>query len=233
MQELTEFSTSTDPVPLAWVESLFSRMQAMYGAKFLDMWRDTDIKQVKALWAEEMGKLTHDELRRGFAALRTEEWPPTLPAYIKMCRPSLDSTVAYYQAVAGCQARSKGEIGEWPHPAIYWASRPLSFDLLNNTYSQVKTRWEAALAEQMAKSAWNEIPKPVLALAAHGKAELSKEKAAKMMADYKVSDIAKSANDKVDHKRWARLIMARIERKDRTVTPIQHSFAIEALNSVG
>ena len=54
-------STSTNPAPISWVEKLFGHMQALYGNKFIDMWRDTDIKLVKDLWADEMGKLSGAE----------------------------------------------------------------------------------------------------------------------------------------------------------------------------
>jgi hypothetical protein len=74
MGNVVSLSTSTQPAPITWVESLFARMQGIYGNKFLDMWRDTDTEMVKALWADEMGKLTNEELKRGYAALMSRDW---------------------------------------------------------------------------------------------------------------------------------------------------------------
>jgi hypothetical protein len=98
------------------------------------MWRDTNIELVKQLWADEMGKLSNDDLRRGYGALMSRDWPPSLPEFIKLCRPTIDPTVAYYEAVAGMQARERGEVGKWSHPAIFWAAVQISaFDLKNQS----------------------------------------------------------------------------------------------------
>ncbi len=86
MTKLQTSSTSIEPAPISWVESLFSRMVACYGSKFADMWRDADMKMVKSMWASEMGKLTHEELRHGFQSLMSRAWPPTLPEYIILCK---------------------------------------------------------------------------------------------------------------------------------------------------
>lgn len=219
------------------MDHLFNRLDGAYPHK----WRSAFPNQIvidnwMVSWAEEFEEsgITPENIKAGLKACRTKyDWPPSCAEFIKSCLPSLDATVAYYQAVAGCQARSKGDMVEWEHPAIYWASRPLSFDLLNLSYSQIKVRWEVALAEQMKKTDWDEIPKPMIALAAPGKTELSKEKAAQLMAEYKATDVSKSPADKTDHKLWAKRIMERIKRGDKSVTPIQHTFAVEALNSVG
>ncbi|PUA19601.1 hypothetical protein C7W93_07085 [Glaciimonas sp. PCH181] len=204
-------------------------MQGMYGNKFLDMWRDTDPAMVKALWAAEMGKLTNDELRRGFSALMAQEWPPSLPQYIKLCKPSVDSMVAYYEAVAGVQARAKGDPGVWSHPAIYWASVPLSFDLGSLPFSQIKTRWERALSEQMDKGEWEAIPQPKLALSDIGKTMLSREKAGQLMQEYKASDVVKTPRSGVDHLAWAKIITQREKSKDKSLSMIQIRLAKEAL----
>ncbi|MGZ3235770.1 MAG: hypothetical protein ACXU8A_00170 [Burkholderiaceae bacterium] len=82
----TELSTSIEAAPIAWVESLFARMTACYGAKFADMWRDADMNLVKSLWAQEMGKLTNEELKHGYQSLMTKAWSPTLPEYVQLCK---------------------------------------------------------------------------------------------------------------------------------------------------
>ncbi|HJV73143.1 MAG TPA: hypothetical protein VJ654_02890 [Noviherbaspirillum sp.] len=229
MSNVTTLSTSTKPAPITWVESLFSRMEAMYGAKFLDMWRGTDAGLVKQLWADEMGKLSTEDLKRGYAALMTRDWPPSLPEYVKMCKPSVDPTVAYYEAVNGMQAREKGEKGQWSHPAVFWAAVQISaFDLKNQSYSQLKTRWEKTLAEEMAKGEWAAVPEPMLALPEPGKSELSREKATKMMHQLGAADVLKP---KTNHKLWAERIIKKSKQPLHGLSALQISFAKEALSA--
>jgi hypothetical protein len=220
-------STSTRPVPINWVEKLFERMQALYGNKFVDMWRDTNIDLVKQLWAEEMGKLQADDLKRGYAALMSREWPPSLPEFVKLCRPSVDSTVAYYEAVNGMAARERGDKGTWSHPAIFWAAVQVSaFDLKNQPFSQIKTRWEAALQSEMEKGQWAEIPKPMIAIPAPGNTKMDRDTASKRLQELGASDVLKPKND---HLRWEHKIMERKANKDTTLPDISLRFAKEAL----
>lgn len=201
----------------------------MYGNKFLDMWRDADIVTVKKLWAEEMSKLSNEELKRGFTALMQQDWPPSLPTYIKLCKPSVDPLVAYYEAIAGLQARQKGEVGTWSHPAIFHAAKGLQFDLLNLTYSQMKTRWERAFSEEMEKGEWPAIPVPMVALPAPGKTELSRDAATKMLNELGAQGVIKPAQSKTDHRLWAKRIIERSKKNDHGLNALQIRFAKEAL----
>jgi hypothetical protein len=200
-------------------------MEAMYGRKFHDMWIGSDLSMVKALWADEMGKLSNDELKRGYGALMLRDWPPTLPEYVKMCRPTIDPLVAYYEAIAGIQERSKGEMGTWSHPAIFWAAMPLSFDLNNQTYSQVRGRWEKSLSDQLEKGEWEPVPKVVLALAPPSKPNLSKTEASKRLNELGADAIVKSRKEDTT---WYRKILEREKAGDKTLTMIQKRFAHEA-----
>lgn len=222
--------TSTKPAPISWVEKLFERMEALYGSKFLDMWRDANAEMVKQLWSEEMGKLSNDDLRRGYAALMTRDWPPSLPEFVKMCKPSVDSTVAYYEAVNGMQARERGEAGKWSHPAIFWAAVQISaFDLKNQSYSQIKARWEKALQDEMDKGQWAPVPEPMLALPEPGKSTMSREHAAKMVEELQASDTIKSADTRTDHKAWAKRILERAKQANHGLSALQIRFAKQAL----
>lgn len=215
---------------MTWVESLFARMEAMYGAKFLDMWRGTDVNLVKQLWADEMGKLSAEDLKRGYAALMTRDWPPSLPEYVKMCKPSVDSTVAYYEAVNGMQARERGEAGKWSHPAIFWAAVQVSaYDLKHQSYSQIKPRWEKALQDEMDKGEWTAVPEPMVALPAPGKSELSREHATKMVQELSATGVIKKNDDRVDHKLWARKIIERAKQKNHGLSALQIRLAKDAL----
>jgi hypothetical protein len=204
-------------------------MRLDYGKKFTDQWGSLSPAEMKSHWVSEFFGYTPREIKRGLDAIDTKDWPPTLPEFKKMCRPPMDALKAYYEAVAGVQARAAGEYGKWSHPAVYWAATPLAFDLAALSFSQIKGRWESALDEQMAAGSWDEIPQPMLALAAPGKAELSKESAAKMMRELEAHGVTKKAGDRIDHKRWAKTIMQRIANGDKSVSMIQGQFAREAL----
>lgn len=230
MSNVTSLTSTNKPVPIAWVESLFARMQAMYGNKFLDMWRGTDAEMVKQMWADEMGKLSAEDLKRGFNALISRDWPPSLPEYVRMCKPSVDPTVAYYEALNGVQARERGEVGSWSHPAIFWASVAVSaYDLKHQSFSQIKARWEKALQDEMDKGQWAAVPQPLLALPEPGKSAMSREHANKMVQELQATETIKKAADKTDHKLWAKRILKRAEEKNHGLSALQIRFAKEAL----
>lgn len=234
MSNVAKLSTSSNwpegAIPERWIESLFNKMLDYYGAKFADQWRGTDSDTVKRIWAAELGKLTEAQMVAGVEKLKTRDWPPTLPEFIKLCKPSVDPTVAYYEAVNGIQARERGEKGQWSHPAIFWAAIEISaFDLRNQTYSQIKARWEKALSDQMEKGEWAAVPDPLLALPEPGKSKMAREHAEKMVHELQASDTIKKATDKTDHKLWAKRILERAKLQNHGLSALQIRFAKEAL----
>ena len=216
-----------DAIPQHWIESLFGKMTFTYGAKFADQWKGIDAAGLKRHWATELGKFTGEELKAGVEKLKTRDWPPTLPEFEKLCKPSIDPMVAYYEAVSGVQARANGEVGKWSHVAIYWAAMPMAFDLGSQTYSQIKGRWEKALLDSMDRGEWSEIPQPMIALPAPGKAELSKENAAKMLEKLGASGVLKP---KLNYTYWYHNILDRVKRGDKTLSMIQIQFAKMAMD---
>lgn len=197
-------------------------MTFAYGGKFSDQWRGVDVAGLKRHWATELGKYTPEQLKAGVARLKTRDWPPTLPEFEKLCQPTIDPMVAYYEAVHGVQARASGEMGNWSHPAIFWAAMPMSFDLGNQTFSQIKGRWENALTEQMARGEWAEIPKPMIALPAPGKSDLAREKASAMLAQLGAAGVLKIRHEDTA---WYRKILQRVKNGDKTVTQYLRSEA--------
>lgn len=222
-------STSTTALPERWVERLFERMLLEYGKKFADQWGGADTDALIAHWSRELAGYTGAELKRGLDALTTKDWPPTLPEFKKLCRRPLDPMHAYYEAVAGVQARAAGEYGKWSHPAVYWAAMPLAFDLGNQTYSQIKPRWEAALFEQMDKGEWAEIPQPMVALPAPGKAKTSREEASQRLRELGATTIVKDFRGG-DARGWAKQILADEASGKAFLSPIIPRFAREALD---
>lgn len=198
-------------IPEKWIESLFEKMVAYYGSKFADQWRGSDPVSLKKIWAIELGKLSREELKRGVDNLINQEWCPTLPQFVKLCvAPSIDYTVAYYEAIAGLQERGKGEMGQWSHRAVYWAAALLKQDLGMQTHAAIKSRWEAALKAQFERTEWPEIPQPRLELTAPGDGKLSKEEAKRMVKQLGADGIIKNVNDAGGHLRWATKIIDRV-----------------------
>jgi hypothetical protein len=220
-------------LPLHWIESLFQKMTFAYGAKFADQWKGIDPNGLKQHWAEKLAGLTGAELKAGVQKLETLDWPPSLPQFIKLCKPTVDVMVAYYEALNGVEARKRGEMGKWSHPAIYWAAMPMAFDLGSQTYSQMRGRWERALDEQMEKGEWAAIPEPMLALPEPGKGQLSRENAAKLVEQYKATEFVKKPEDEEDHKRWAKKIIEQSKKQKHGLGLIQIKFAAEALATTG
>lgn len=231
MQNLSTLSTSISPLPESWIERMFDKMLLDYGKKFTDNWAGSDPQRLITHWSNEMASYSGQEIKRGLAAMENRDWPPSLPEFKKMCRPPIDPMVAYYEAVNGVTARDRGEAGTWSHPAVFWAATSLSFDLKSLSYSQIKTRWEMALDDQMSKGEWEPIPKPMLALPDIGKAQLSKENAAKLIDELGATNATKKATSKTDHLRWAKKIKEREKRGDKHLLSISIRFANEALSA--
>lgn len=206
---------------LSMMDHLYNRLDGAYPHKWRSNFPTTDaIDNWKTSWAEafEEEGIKPADIRNGLKACRTKyDWPPSCAEFIKACRPAVDPMVAYYEAVSGVQARAKGEMGKWSHPAIFWAAMPMAFDLGQQSFSQIKMRWERALAEQMDRGEWALIPAPMIALPEPGKAVLSREQAAKMLQELGASTILKTSSDAIDYKRWAKQIVAKTERKNHTV----------------
>lgn len=195
-------------IPEHWIESLFEKMAFTYGTKFADQWRGIDTDGIKRHWAEKLGALTNQELAHGVLKLETRDWPPTLPEFLKLCRPVIDPVVAFHEALEQGARRDRGEPEEWSSPAVFWAWRKIGpYDFSRMTYAVLKPRWEAALAAEMEKDSIEPIPPQMVELPAPGKTMLSSEKARQLLADFKAKGMGDAAIG--DSRRWARLIMER------------------------
>jgi len=221
-------STNAAALPLSWVDRLFERMALTYGRKFSDQWGTVDATAMKKHWAEKLAGLTGPEIKRGVDALDTRDWPPSLPEFLKLCRPPIDPTVAYYEALYGSQARAKGDMGQWSHPAIYWAYTTIGqHDFANIGYSVLRPRWEMALNAQFARGEWSEIPLPRLALQAPGESLTGREEARKRLAEIGASGVIRPRTEEAGSKAWAQKII-----DNQSAYPfISLKFAQEALGA--
>jgi hypothetical protein len=218
-------------VPIQWVERLFSRMQACYGNRFLDMFANANMDDVKVVWGQQMYLLTKDELCRGVAALMTRDWPPSLPEFVKLCKPAIDAEVAYYEALEQGLAREEGRSNTWSSPAIYWAWRTIGgFEFRSQSFAYLKHRWSKVLADEIAKGTWPPIPETTLQLgvdmkstdiAGRGVAELDK-------ALHRFQ--SKSLDPDVDHLYWAKEIVRKVKQGE-SVPLIAEKMALEVLSS--
>jgi hypothetical protein len=96
MNQMTELSTLQQPdsrddwpenaLPRKWIEVLFSKMSAFYGARFADAWRGTNPVEVQKAWAVELAKLSKAQLKAGSDNLTAIVKAPTLPEFIAHCK---------------------------------------------------------------------------------------------------------------------------------------------------
>lgn len=193
---LSELSTAKQS---AWIDRLFDRMAAMYGARFADMWGGLDLSSVKSVWREELSDMSPDEISRGVAACRTRDWPPTLPEFVKLCRPAIDYERAFSEAVKQMQLR-KSDCDQWSNPVVFWAAASIGSDLSNLPYSALKARWQNALDEAAEKVRSGQLPREVPrrfdALPSPGKTSVPKEEQMRRIAEVRKS-IAEALSAKV------------------------------------
>lgn len=223
MNQITEPSK---PLPIAWIERLFERLSVMYGNKFIDLWRGLDLDSVKRAWAEDLAGLTTDELKRGLDACKREEWPPTLPQFINLCRPQRDTRADWAEACEQMRIRLKGQGGDtWSRPQVYWAAVAIgNFDLNQVPWEQIRPRWEKALAD--AKT--GPIPEYRAALPQPGQATTSREEASKRLHEIAEKTGISISTNGVGNVKWA-VRLAEREASGESLSAIQKSYWREAL----
>lgn len=69
-----------------WVERIFSRMSAMYGRLFADMWAGSDLPEVKVAWTDDLGAFCGQQIAWAMEQCKSRELPPTLPAFRNLCQ---------------------------------------------------------------------------------------------------------------------------------------------------
>lgn len=199
-----QLQTDRQPMPMAWIDRLFMRLSVMYGQQFAAQWASVNEQAMKAAWAQDLAGFSGEEIAAGVEACKSRRYVPNLPEFMMLCRPALDPVTAHAEAVLGMQDRKRGEIGEWSHPAVYWAAVKLgAHDLLTQSYSVIRARWEKELRKSFAKGVWEPVPAPSLALPAPGADVTCNAEAQK-----KIEAIAaQSQMPRKDSKGWARKIL--------------------------
>lgn len=195
---------------ISLMDHLFSRMNGTYPNKWRANFRDSQaIEDWKVSWAEAFDEdgITPNDIAVGIKnCRRLYDWPPSLPEFLRACRPMLDPETAFHEAVKGLVARRKGETGQWSHPAIYHAAVAAGqHDMLNSTYGAMKVRWGHALAEQLEKTDWAPIPEAHISLPEPKKTEMTDAEAAQAMKRIGADKVLERKG--ADMKAWARKIV--------------------------
>ena len=177
---------SRETVSVAGVEALFSEFEALYGSRFADMWRGTDIAYVKSLWARALSGFRVREVRAGLEKCRLKPWPPSLPEFLGLCRPPPDPERAFAEAQELVSRRLSGE-DVWPDRALYWAAVAFGFyDLRSLSWAQAKNRWSRIWMEKKAnEDGLPAVPDPAMRLVSPGQSLTDRETARKHLARLK------------------------------------------------
>lgn len=200
------------------MEILFGRMSGMYPSKWGLAFPDNKaIKVWEEAWVEAFDRegITPRDVGLGVQnCLRMFDWPPSLPEFLRACRPYLEADVAFFEAVREMRKRSQGEDGQFSHPAIYHAAVMIGqHDLMNCSYQTLSNRWKASLSSQLALGQWADIPAVVPALAAPDRTEKSKQQARRVMTAVKDAFQPTGRNQKS----WAQDILDNPRGRSSTV----------------
>ena len=77
------------------IDLLFVRLGEFYGARFADMWRDSDMARVKATWSRELAEATPDQIRTALRyCLERHAFPPTLGEFVQLIAQSRKASPA-------------------------------------------------------------------------------------------------------------------------------------------
>lgn len=196
------------------IRHLFNRLDGMYPIRWRSAFGGPEaIHAWEMTWAEAFAdeRITPREVADGLRnCRRLYDWPPSLPEFLRACRPELDEQAAYHEAVAGMIERERGGTGTWSHPAIYWAAVRIGRrDILANGYQAMRGRWEAALRDVLAQGEWSPVPEPTRALPAPGQATISREEARRVLAELGATGALQKTRG---HRDWIGKVLERVAR---------------------
>lgn len=147
------------PLPVAWVERLFVRLSAQFGAKMADLYAGVPPEAVKEEWGAALANLHVSEIQRGLQACQTRAFAPALGEFLRLCRPALDAELAWLEAQEGMKARGRGEAGEWTHPGVQRAAQDFQYELRTSNFHQHRKAWARALDRELRRG-WGEDVEP-------------------------------------------------------------------------
>ena len=174
------------PASCEAVEALFAEFAALYGARFADMWKHSNLSLVMQSWANALSGYKVGEVKAGLLACREKPWPPTLPEFLMLCRPSPDMEKAFADAQEQVSKRAFGE-DVWYDKALYWTAVEFGFyDLRSMSWPMAKNRWSRIWAEKrQLEASLPPVPAAREVLAAPGKTLTDRETARRYLAELK------------------------------------------------
>lgn len=121
-------------------ERIFARLQALWGTKFLQLWRGADMAEVYATWDQALRGVASERIGAALKDCEAMDQPPTLPVFLRMCReqqvPSHTPQIGYAgPATTPEQARENlariktmlAEVGAaGRRDPLHWAKHPRS-----------------------------------------------------------------------------------------------------------
>ena len=100
-------------LPAQWVERIFHKMALIYGRDFLRRWDGMDIEEVKADWAQELGRFAgNSEAIRWALAHVPEAHPPTVREFAKLCEMPAKSAMLHIECARAFTAMGKLDAAE-------------------------------------------------------------------------------------------------------------------------
>jgi hypothetical protein len=108
-----------EPLPLAWIDRIFSKLTARFGRDFLSRWEGIDLAIVKADWSEELAGLQSRVDAIKYAIDHIGGKPPTVFDFKELCSrapvdgvPRLEAPKADPEGVAKALAKAKDAISK-------------------------------------------------------------------------------------------------------------------------
>lgn len=151
------------------VEHVFDRLKGQFGAKLADMWAPVlnaaprpgeplDVPNiVEREWMESLAGFQRHELERGCDACSNRIFPPTLGEFKMLCRPCLDPEWAWHEAQECLVQREAGQMGEWTHPAVFFAALKMGPAVRGGDWSRHRKAWTRVLQGEISRG-WRTIP---------------------------------------------------------------------------
>lgn len=124
------------------VDWLFDDWLVRWGAGFSSKWVGLDMAALKATWAADLARLSHQEIKVGVTRARREcpTFPPSWQEFIQFCRPVESIETAFMQAASLAARHQVDHTAVWPSAELYWAAQRFGMATL------AQTNWGAAKA---------------------------------------------------------------------------------------
>lgn len=105
---------------------LISKMRINYGKKFADQWVGVSPEELAKEMVDQYQGLTLEDFNRGIQRMKSEEWPPTIPAFRSWCEPKVSGWLGANEAWS--IARSSIDFNGYELTVVWTKECAVSFD---------------------------------------------------------------------------------------------------------